>query len=258
MTEKLPDNWFELILKEPTQRQHLFYLYGQHELLPLKEKELQEKVSQFWEQVLIHHKQWKGNLLVSQFYRVSKKTISKRDIFYNVKEDFMWCCLYNKANYFSYDEKGDIHLKEKALERIVNIDTTYKNEKGVIVKDKSDKKTIATGFTLLQRSIIIDITMIGIIEKHAFNIINDEPEEIIEDIAVKAPTGKQSSHAGNTPVEKLLASDLPIKKATKKKTVKEDSIPKENSKKVDKKELSQHTKDTEDSVTPKKTRKVKK
>lgn len=160
--------YIDIIQQSPFQRQQAFYDLGQEVLLPLQEQNLANKVFEFWSTLILEHDKWKGALLLPEIYRSNRgePPLKITDMNYSIKEDFWWCCLYKKFNYFSYNEHGNINALEQPKTRLVYLDSQVKNSKGVLVKDKNIKKKISTGFTLEQRSIIIDVTMVGLIHNN--------------------------------------------------------------------------------------------
>lgn len=163
------------IIKDPTQRMETFFNLGQSYLLPLNERALQEAVVQMWQYCCDNEKDWVGGLMVPELYRVYKNENRPKDIYYTIKDFFMWCVLYPKEveQYFIQYPDGKLETKTNPVIRLISRDTTkdvYKSELGkmMLVPVKvalSTKLSSQTGFTVGQKNDIVDACLVGLLQK---------------------------------------------------------------------------------------------
>lgn len=159
------------ILSSPHKRGELFHKIGQEYLKKLDDRPLEEKVYSILEYFCIKPENWKGSLMIPDFYKFNKTKNVPKDIWYTIKEYFMWSVLYPSEadNYFKNDENGNIVITNDPKVRITSKDTVkdvYKSslgkEKFVPVKLPSDFK-IKSGFTVSQKSSILNACIVGLI-----------------------------------------------------------------------------------------------
>ena len=159
------------VITNPQKRGELFHQIGQEYLKKLDDRVLEEKVYSILEYFCVTPENWKGSLMLPEFYKFNKTKNVPKDIWYTIKEYFMWSVLYpNEAdNYFTHDENGNILITSNPKVRITSKDTVkdvYKSslgkEKFVPVKLSSDFK-IKSGFIVSQKSSILNACIVGLI-----------------------------------------------------------------------------------------------
>lgn len=159
------------ILLNPNKRGELFNKIGQAHLKQLDERPLEEKVYSILEYFCLKAENWKGSLMIPEFYKFNKTKNVPKDISYAIKEYFMWSVLYPSEadNYFNHHDNGDIIVVSNPKVRITSKDTVkdvYKSsigkEKLVPVKLAPDFK-IKSGFTVSQKSSILNACIVGLI-----------------------------------------------------------------------------------------------
>lgn len=158
------------IIEKPLTRKDNFYHIGQNYFKSIEGKQLIDLVDNIWHYFCLHADKWKGQLLLPQFYRYYQNKNHPKDIWYTLKEYFMWSIFYPKEleEHFIMDKKGEITVIGDTTIRVINKE--IKKESFI---DSSGKKTIkeikpsidfiiSSGFSIAQKHDIISTFLVGI------------------------------------------------------------------------------------------------
>lgn len=156
----------------PELRNDLFFQIGQKFLKPLNGRELEEKTFEIFQHIIKHDKEWKGSLLLPEYYRQDKVNSNFRDMWYTIKDYIAWCILYPQEveQNFKYEKNGNIEIIENPKVRILDKDNTkqvYKSKLGetMLVPVKKDRSfQINSGFTLGQKDSILTVVVAGLLK----------------------------------------------------------------------------------------------
>lgn len=158
--------------KNVKKRKELFFKIGQEFLKPLKDRELEEKTFEVFQLIIKHAKDWKGQILLPEYYRIDKKKSIFKDIWYTLRDYVAWCILYpNEVDtYFKHDKSGKEEILLNPKVRIIDKDNTkqvakIENGKNVVVNVKKERTfVIESGFSLSQKDSILNVCVAGLLE----------------------------------------------------------------------------------------------
>lgn len=162
---------YDDIIAVPENRANNFQQIAQSYFKALHGQDLKKAVFHMWIYFCYFEKDWKGKLLIPNIYRQSILTPHPMNVFYTIKEYFMWAALYPKEvhNQFLMLQDGNIDIIGDVSIRIVSkevrkekfIDTTGK----LIHKDikPSLDFILDSGFTIQQKNDLVDTCMIGLL-----------------------------------------------------------------------------------------------
>lgn len=158
--------------QNPEMRSELFFKIGQQFLKPLDGRELEEKTFEIFKFMIQHDKEWKGSLLMPEYYRQDKVNSNFRDMWYTVKDYIAWCIFYPQevSQNFKHEDNGNISIVANPKVRIMDKDNTkqvYKSKLGesMLVPVKKDRSfQIPSGFTLGQKDSILTVVVAGLLK----------------------------------------------------------------------------------------------
>lgn len=241
--------------KNIKKRKELFFKIGQDFLKPLKDRALEEKTFEIFQLIIKHEKDWKGEVLIPEYYRLDKKKSIFKDIWYTLRDYIAWCILYPEEvdNYFKHDKSGKVEILLNPKVRIIDKDNTKqvtKTENGKVVNVNVKKErtfVIISGFTLEQKDTILSICVAGLLEDN--NNPKKKSEKKSKTIDSKEQSTKSLAELDDT-FDKLNQEvdnnkEVGInKKATRKKVKKANT--------EDNSETTSTDKPSEQDITPKK------
>ena len=200
------------IIEQPFTRKDNFYNIGQNYFKPIEGKDLIDLVDSIWNYFCTHAEKWKGQLLLPQFYRYYQDKNHPKDIWYTVKEYFMWAVFYPEElkEHFIMKDNGNIDIIGDTTIRVINKE--IKKESFI---DSSGKKTmreikpsidfiIPSGFSIAQKDDIISTCIAGIMTHSPRYTNNLIPPLKVKKVVKKT---KKSIEIDNSNDEKISIED---------------------------------------------------
>lgn len=256
---------YKEVMTTPDKRASVINKIAQEYLKPLQGQELHEAVYYMLDYFCKHEKEWKGNLMIPEFYRANKKELISKDIWYPIKEFFMWAALYpdELEQQFIMNSDGSVSAVGDSKIRIVT-----KEVKKEVIREGGKYQTreirpsleskIKSGFTQEQKGRILDACIVGLVP--AIKGYKDEaakkPKKSTKKSVAEVEEPDFQQHVivegGETVIETIIDDTSPqmeindiyptTKKTVKKKKAETNSTPvvaKKAAKKVAKKAVTQ-------------------
>lgn len=162
---------YDKIIKTPLKRKELFNQVAQEYFITLKGRPLEIAVSDMWLYFCQQHKDWVGLFFIPPEYVRNGVLIHPCNIFYTVKEFFMWAVLYPEEvdNFFTMNKDGSINIIGDQKIRLVtkeNKRVESRDELGkVSYKEIKPELTfiLPSGLTIAQKNSIVNTTMVGLL-----------------------------------------------------------------------------------------------
>lgn len=162
---------YDKIIKTPLKRKELFNQVAQEYFITLKGRPLEIAISDMWLYFCQQHKDWVGLFFIPPEYVRNGVLIHPCNIFYTVKEFFMWAALYPEEvdNFFTMNKDGSINILGDQKIRLVS-----KENKRVESRDELGKVSykeikpeltfkLPSGFYISQKNAIVNTTMVGLL-----------------------------------------------------------------------------------------------
>jgi hypothetical protein len=164
------ESLFHVFATTPEKRAEVCNTIAQQYLKPLHGRELQELTYEVWLYLCKNPTLWKGDLSVPDFYKKNISKLELADIWYPIREFFMWATLYPKEldQQFIMNSDGSIKQigdnKVRLVSKEVKKESIRENGKyqSREIKPTLDFK-IASGFTIAQKNAITDVCIVGLL-----------------------------------------------------------------------------------------------